>query len=75
MLRDLKRQLAQMRKQGYALILQNQTDFLSSLLAPIKDFSGKGIAAAGIDGPTFRSTNQNLKKLKQLLLASTTKIS
>ena len=72
---DLEKQLTQIRKQGYAVSRQERTDFLSSLSAPIKDYSGKVIAAVCLDGPTFRFTNHNIRNFKQLLLATTEKIS
>ncbi|MBP1714960.1 MAG: hypothetical protein H6Q42_3163 [Deltaproteobacteria bacterium] len=74
-LKEMEKQLTQIRKQGYAISRQERTNFMSSISAPIKDYSGKVIAAVCIDGPTFRFTNQNLKKFKELLLATTTKIS
>jgi DNA-binding IclR family transcriptional regulator len=73
--KDLEKQLTQIRKQGYAISRQERTGFLSSISAPIKDYSGKVIAAICLDGPTFRFTNHNMRKFKELLLATTEKIS
>ena len=72
---ELEKQLAQIRKQGYAVSRQERTDFLSSISAPIKDYRGKVIAVVCLDGPTFRFTNHNIRKFKQLLLATTESIS
>jgi DNA-binding IclR family transcriptional regulator len=73
--KELEKQFAQIRKQGYAVSHQERTDFMSSISAPIKDHSGKVIAAVCIDGPTFRFTNHKLKKFKELLLSAAETIS
>lgn len=74
-IKELEKQLAQVRKQGYAISRQERTSFMSSISAPIKDYSGRVIAAVCIDGPSFRFNNKNLIKFKNLLLATTEKIS
>lgn len=74
-LKDLEKQLTRIRKQGFAVSHQETTDFLSAISAPIKDYSGKVIAAVYVGGPSVRFTNHNIMKFKQLLLATTENIS
>jgi DNA-binding IclR family transcriptional regulator len=50
-------------------------NFLSSVSVPIRDHTGKVIAAVCIDGPTVRFTAEKIKGFKNLVIATADQIS
>jgi DNA-binding IclR family transcriptional regulator len=71
----LEKELLLIRKRGYAISHQERMNFLSSVSVPIRDHSGKVIAAICIDGPTVRFTAEKVKEFKNLGIAAADQIS
>ena len=63
----LRRQLKDVRRQGYAVALGELEIGLDAVAAPVRDHSGRVVAALGISGPSDRITHQ-LPALAQLLI-------
>jgi DNA-binding IclR family transcriptional regulator len=71
----LEKDLHQIQKQGYAISHEERMDFLSSISAPIRDHTGKVIAAVCLDGPTVRFTPYKIREFKNLIVATANQIS
>ncbi|KPK89674.1 MAG: hypothetical protein AMJ94_11550 [Deltaproteobacteria bacterium SM23_61] len=71
----LEKELLLIRKRGYAISHQERMNFLSSVSVPIRDHSGKVIAAICIDGPTVRFTAEKVKEFKVLAIEAAHQIS
>jgi DNA-binding IclR family transcriptional regulator len=54
---DLYKHLIGIRRQGYALDLEENELGISCISAPIFDHSGKVVAAFSVSGPSIRMTN------------------
>ncbi|SFC03448.1 transcriptional regulator, IclR family [Polaromonas sp. OV174] len=72
--KELAAKIAQVRKQGWALINQELEEGLVSIAAPITDRSGKTVAALNISGQANRSSAKLMQEsmLPQLLAAAQT---
>jgi len=46
--------LAEVRRQGYAITHEELEEGLSSVAAPIRDHTGRVIAAVSVSGPSYR---------------------
>ena len=67
----LERELAAVRRQGYAVSLGERVPGAASVAAPIQDASGRVIAALNISGPLPRFTKAKISKyLKQVTRAA-----
>jgi DNA-binding IclR family transcriptional regulator len=73
--KTLEKELLLIRKRGYAISHQERMNFLSSVSVPIRDHSGKVMAAICIDGPTVRFTAEKVKEFKSLAIATAHQIS
>ena len=51
---ELRRRLAEVRREGYAWGLQEFAEGIDSVAAPIRDARGKSIAAIHVHGPAYR---------------------
>jgi IclR family transcriptional regulator, KDG regulon repressor len=67
--------LVEVRKQGFALDLEENEAGINCIAAPIFDNSGKVIAAVSISGPTMRMTIEMLDELKAKIVEVAFKIS
>jgi DNA-binding IclR family transcriptional regulator len=72
---QLRRDLATVRRQGYAIVQEELEEGLNALAAPIYDHTGEVIAAAGVAGPAYRMTPEEVPKLVVRLLDATHQIS
>jgi IclR family KDG regulon transcriptional repressor len=72
---QLKRNLATVRERGYAIAQEELEEGLNALAAPIYDHTCRVIAAAGIAGPAYRMTPEQLPRLAVRLLEVTYQIS
>ena len=62
---QLEKELNEVKKQGVALDRGENEKDVRCIVAPIRDYQGKIIAAVSISGPAFRidiKTQNNLKK-------------
>jgi len=67
---DLERDLAEIRRKGYAVSHQERAAFLSSVSAPIRDLKGDVIAAVCVYGPSVRFTARKVEAFARLALAA-----
>jgi DNA-binding IclR family transcriptional regulator len=65
---DFMKELAEVKRSGYALDLEENEYGITCIAVPIFDHLGKVIAAASISGPTMRMTEDRLKHLQARML-------
>ena len=65
---QLKEGLRQVREQGYAIDNEEFEEGLECIGAPIRDYSGKVVAAISIAGPTFRINEEKLPMLARSVI-------
>lgn len=66
---QLKEGLRVVREQGYAIDNEEFEEGLECIGAPIKNYSGKVVAAISIAGPAFRITEEKLPMLAKSVIA------
>ena len=71
----LRKALEEVRQSGYAIDDEESEDGLRSVAAPIRDISGKVIAAVSLAGPTQRLTKKDLRALAGQVMATADAIS
>ena len=71
----LKSELARVRKQGYALDNEEFEKGLKCLGAPVRDYSGRVIAAISIAMPSFRMSKRREAELKAAVVRTATDLS
>lgn len=71
----LRQLLEEARQNGYAIDDEESEDGMRSVAAPIRDISGKAIAAIGLAGPIQRLTKKELRRLVPDVLATALAIS
>jgi IclR family transcriptional regulator, acetate operon repressor len=71
----LQEELARVRAQGYAMVEEELEEGLNAVAAPIRDHTGAVVAAAGIAGPAYRLTPEQLPQLAAQLAGVTAQIS
>lgn len=69
------RELAEVKRNGFALDLEENEYGITCIAAPIFDHLGKVIAAVSISGPTIRMNDERLKKLQHRILQVGSQIS
>lgn len=57
----LEKSLARVRQQGYAIVHEEFEEGFSALAAPIKEHTGRIVAALSISGPTYRMTPEQVE--------------
>ncbi len=72
---DLTKSLAQIRKQGFAVALQEFEEGLNTIAAPIYDHSGRVLAAISISGPAYRMGSNKITAYIPALKKAATEIS
>ncbi len=65
----LRRLLDDVRSTGYAIDDEESEDSMRCLAAPVRDISGKVVAAVGIAGPTVRLTKKALRAMAPEVVA------
>ena len=68
-------ELANVKKKGYALDLEENEPGIRCIAAPVFDHSGVVAAAVSISGPTIRMTNERLIPLQQRMIDAGKEIS
>jgi IclR family transcriptional regulator, KDG regulon repressor len=71
----LRTMLEEVRRNGYALDDEESEIGMRSVAAPIRDISGKAIAAVGLAGPIQRLTKKELRRLVPQVIATAAAIS
>jgi IclR family KDG regulon transcriptional repressor len=72
---ELKRHFQQIRTQGYAIDNQEIDEGLRCVGAPIRDHSGKVVAAISIAGSATRITKRNVREMASYVIATAESIS
>jgi len=65
---ELKRELARVREQGYAVDNEEFEEGLKCVGAPVRDYSGRVVASISIAGPAFRMTEERIPVLAQSVM-------
>lgn len=73
--KKLKKELDKIKKQGFALDLEEHEKDVCCIAATIKNHQGEVIAAVSISGPAFRIDVSKQNNLKEALLRTSKKIS
>lgn len=71
----LRRELEEVRLQGYAIATDELEIGLAAMAAPIRNAHGDVIASLSISGPTFRLDESRLRELQPLLVQAATEVS
>jgi IclR family acetate operon transcriptional repressor len=71
----LRRELAEARRQGYAIAQEELEEGLNALAAPVYDHRGRVVAAASVAGPAYRVTPERFAALALQLQVVTAQIS
>ena len=71
----LTREIRKVRKQGYAVDVEELSDGIRCIAVPILDYTNKVIAAISISAPSLRLTRQKMKELKNPLIEATAEAS
>jgi IclR family KDG regulon transcriptional repressor len=72
---SFKDSLLKIRKQGYAIDEEEFIEGVRCIAAPIKNYTGRVVAALSISGPSIRMTYEKLAQLKDPLINATWEIS
>jgi DNA-binding IclR family transcriptional regulator len=72
---ELRLQLAQIRKRGYAAAQEELEDGLNAIAAPIHDHTGQVVAAISIAGPAYRIPPEAFSQLARQLAEVTDQVS
>lgn len=71
----LYKHLEEIRQKGYAIDDEENEKGLRCIAAPIRDYSGKVVAAISIAGPTTRISNDSLEQMAHLVVEAGLEIS
>jgi len=71
----MRKELALIRKQGYAVSYGERVEGVSSVSAPLFNFRNQNIGAISISGPSLRFTEEKIKLFIEWLLSATDQIS
>jgi IclR family transcriptional regulator, KDG regulon repressor len=71
----LESRLAQIREQGYAVIIDELDPGAHSVAAPIRDHAGQVVAAVSVAGPSHRFTEECVARYVQLVMDAAEQIS
>ena len=71
----LRRELVEVREQGYAVAVDELEVGLTAVAAPIRNAHGDVIASISVSGPSFRLTGERLDRAMPLLLAAAVEVS
>jgi DNA-binding IclR family transcriptional regulator len=63
-LQDLKRELETVRRQGWAIDNEECEIGARCVAAPIRDYTGRIVAAISTSGPVFRMTEEKMEYMK-----------
>ena len=71
----LRRELVEVREQGYAVAVDELEIGLTAIAAPIRNAHGDVIASLSVSGPTFRLAEPRVKELVPVVLDSADEVS
>ncbi len=71
----IKKRLADVRRIGHAWVVDELSEGLSSIAAPILDESGRAVAAVHVHGPTFRFPGHDAVTVNNRVVATADRIS
>jgi len=71
----LRRELAEVREQGYAVAVDELEVGLAAVAAPIHNAHGDVIASMSVSGPTFRLTDERILEVAPLLVDAAAEVS
>mgnify|MGYP000369888024 CR=1 FL=1 len=71
----LKRELAHVRQQGYAVAQEELEEGLNVVAAPVRDHTQRVVASVSVAGPVFRVTPESFHHLAAQVIETATKIS
>jgi DNA-binding IclR family transcriptional regulator len=74
-LANLRKELEQIREQGYALDQEEAVEGMQCVAGPVFDHTGRVIAAFSVAGPATRMTPSRLPEIARLVRATTQQIS
>jgi IclR family acetate operon transcriptional repressor len=74
-LANLRKELEQIREQGYAVDQEENVEGLRCVAGPVFDHTGRVIAAFSVTGPAARLTPQRLPEIARLVRATSQQIS
>jgi DNA-binding IclR family transcriptional regulator len=74
-LANLKKELEQIREQGYALDQEEAVEGLRAVAGPVFDHTGHVVAAFSVAGPATRITSERLPAIARLVRATSQQIS
>lgn len=72
---QLKKELSEVRKRGYAVDDEEGTQGVRCVGAPVKDHLGNVIASISIAGPSFRVTKENIPAIAKSVMTVADKLS
>jgi len=72
---QLRAELEQVRKQGYAVAVDELEEGLTAVAAPVRNAHGDVIASMSVSGPTFRLPPARVDEVLALLLEAATEVS
>jgi DNA-binding IclR family transcriptional regulator len=72
---ELRTQLAEIRRRGYAQTLEELEEGLNAVAAPIRQADGEVVAALSVSGPAFRMRPVDLPRLGRLTMEAASTIS
>ncbi len=72
---ELEREMAEIRRRGFAVDDQEQDEGVRCVAAPIRDDTGAAVAAMSISGPSTRVTKERIPDLSRLVLTSAGQLS
>ncbi len=72
---SFREEIARIRKQGFALSLEERFEGVIAVAAPVFDDEGNAVAAVNVVGPTYRMKQENLNRCIRHLVRAAEKIS
>ena len=73
--RALRRELDAVRRQGYAMAVDEYEEGLTALAAPVRNAHGEITASVSVSGPTFRLDEDGVNAVRAKLLPAAAEIS
>ncbi len=74
-LERFQKELEEVRRRGYALAMEELEEGLHAISAPIRDRTGRPVAAVSISGPAYRLTVERMRQIAPRVIATANQIS
>ncbi len=72
---QLMAELEEVRRKGYALALEELEEGLHAISAPVRDRTGRPVAAVSVSGPSYRLTVERMRQIAPQVIATASQIS